>query len=210
MSIYVNFKAIEISISKERLRRYQTSDDDVSSAIALYERNTRLAEAFYTALQGFEICFRNKIHAALEEDYGAQCLMQDAIPLIADGALHLRDAKRRLQMPRRVLSEGAIVAELSLGFWVGLIGPPYDANLWRRSLFKVFSKNGRPMRRKDVHGRFNAIRRFRNRIAHHEPIWDQDVVGRHAEIIEAIGWMCGDTALWVDRRSRLPHLAVIP
>lgn len=99
------------------------------------------------------------------------------------------------------------MAELSLGFWVGLIGPHYDATLWRKSLYRVFTSNDRYLRRKDVHGRFNAIRRFRNRVAHHEPIWDQDILSRHREIVEAIGWMCGDTALWVDRRSRVPTVA---
>ena len=206
----INWIAVANSISQERLARYRRSDSDIRDALLLYERNTLLSEAFYTSLQGLEICFRNKLHACLERDFCMQCLLQNKLPLISEDVSRLSLSKSSLYSSQKQLTEGSIVAELSLGFWVKLLGPTYDATLWRTSLFRAFSSKGRYLRRKGVHGRFNAIRRFRNRIAHHEPIWDQDVVGRHAEIIEAISWMCGDTALWVDRRSRLPHLAVIP
>lgn len=204
----VNFIALEVSISKERLSRYRTENSDISKAISLYERNTLLAEAFYTSLQGLEICFRNKLHAALQLTYDNDWLLHERVPLAVEGRRHIADAKDVLRSPRRLMTEGAIIAELSLGFWVGLIGPSYDSTLWRKALYRVFSANGRYLRRKDVHGRFNAIRRFRNRVAHHEPIWDQDLLSRHREIIEAIGWMCADTAQWVDRRSRLPGVVL--
>lgn len=42
----------------------------------------------------------------------------------------------------------------------------YDQSLWRRSCYKAFLVFG-GKKRSDVHGRLNAIRRFRNRIAHH-------------------------------------------
>jgi hypothetical protein len=58
------------------------------------------------------------------------------------------------------------------------------------------------VKRADVHGRFNAVRRFRNRIAHPEPIFHRDVKQTHDEIIDAIGWMCRDTAAWTEHHSR--------
>lgn len=203
----VNLHAIELSISAQRLGRYTARGSELAAAIALYEQNTRMAEAFYTPLQGIEICFRNKLHAALQADFGEGCLIHERVPVFQEGLKRLSEAKTALRSPWREMTEGAIVAELSLGFWVGLIGPPYDATLWRKSLYRVFTRNGRHLRRKDVHGRFNAIRRFRNRVAHHEPIWDQDLLSRHSEIIEAISWMCVDTAIWVDRRSRVSVVA---
>jgi hypothetical protein len=42
----------------------------------------------------------------------------------------------------------------------------------------------------------DMIRRFRNRVAHHEPILSGDLPARHREIIETIGWMCPLTASW--------------
>lgn len=95
---------------------------------------------------------------------------------------------------------GDVIAELKFAFWVSLLGRSYDATLWRQCLHKGF-QSGRGRRRSDVHGRLNAIRRFRNRVAHHEPIYDK-AMQMHGEIIEAIGWMCLDTQQWTIGMSR--------
>jgi hypothetical protein len=116
------------------------------------------------------------------------------------------EAVEELKKDRRGVSPGRVVAELKFGFWVGLLGPHYDATLWRKCLYPAFlAAGGRP--RKTVHGRFNAIRRFRNRIAHHEPIFHLQPIKTHQEIIEAIGWMCRHTAAWSLHHSRFPLVA---
>jgi hypothetical protein len=107
-----------------------------------------------------------------------------------------------LAQSRKAITLGAVVAELSFGFWVSLLGPRYDATLWRASLYRAFRENGARMKRDRVHGRFNALRRFRNRIAHHEPIFLNNLANTHAEIIEATNWMCSDTAAWTLHISR--------
>ncbi len=89
-----------------------------------------------------------------------------------------------------------IVAELNFGFWVSLLGKPYDATLWRHTLHKGFRASGGGKKRSDVHGRFNAVRRLRNRVAHHEPIFHKPLLQLHTETIEAIGWMCKHTSAW--------------
>ncbi|MFO0437906.1 MAG: hypothetical protein ACK5YD_05205, partial [Phenylobacterium sp.] len=57
-----------------------------------------------------------------------------------------------------------------------------------------------------VHRRLNALRRLRNRIAHHEPIFHRDLETDHAEVIEAIRWMSADTADWAMLTSRFPEV----
>lgn len=96
---------------------------------------------------------------------------------------------------------GDVVAELKFAFWVGLLGKQYDTTLWRTALYKGFQK-GAGRKRSDVHGRFNMLRRFRNRVAHHEPIFKRDLILIHDEIVEAIGWMCADTVAWTAHHSR--------
>ena len=49
----------------------------------------------------------------------------------------------------------------------------------------------------------NALRRLRNRIAHHEPIFQKDLRLMHDETIEAIRWLCPITAAWADTNSRV-------
>jgi hypothetical protein len=40
-----------------------------------------------------------------------------------------------------------------------------------------------------VFGKLQRIREIRNRIAHHEPIWDRDVAGTYDTLLEVLGWM---------------------
>lgn len=90
--------------------------------------------------------------------------------------------------------EDDLVAELSLGFWVGLFdhGRPhdrhldYDKQLWQPYLHRVFPHRGET-RRRTLHGTLSDIRLFRNRCAHHEPIWHTN----HARMLETLDAVLG-------------------
>lgn len=195
---------IEQGLSRERLNKYfAATGNNLHAALSLYEKNTRLSEAFYTPLQVMEVCLRNVLNRELTNAYGDNWFRNNAPPLEADAIISLQDKVTELTRARRTVATGAIVAEMSLGFWVGLLGPRYDNTLWRRALFRAFKEQGAGMRRDRVHGRFNAMRRFRNRIAHHEPIFLVNLANVHAEIIEATSWMCTTTAAWSLHQSRV-------
>lgn len=197
--------ALEQSISRERLGKYLVAaSDDLSKALDLYEKNCRLSEAFYTPLQCLEVCFRNSLNAQLTNYYGTNWFRTGGPPLHADAEADINHALKELERNGTVTAlPGAVVAELKLGFWVSLIAGRYDATLWRQCLHKAFSKPAKSRGRKHIHGRFNALRRFRNRVAHHEPIFHLDPAAKHAEIVEAIEWMCPTTAGWATTLSRV-------
>ena len=158
-----------------------------------------LAESFYVPLQVLEVCLRNKIDASMTQTYGSGWLLDSA-------AAPLTDFSRRLvnEAIKNISGEvrhGKVVAEIKFAFWVGLLAKSYDQTIWRSACHKAFSSAG-GKKRSQVHGRLNAIRRFRNRIAHHEPIFQKDIELLHAEIIEATGWMCISTSQWSDHHSR--------
>jgi hypothetical protein len=200
-------ESLEFSLSRERLEKYlDETGQDLDAALGLYEKNTRLSEAFYSPLQALEICLRNKIHQHLCITYGELWYQNGNPPLNQDSQRMIFEAKEALTKGGRGITPGRVVAELKFAFWVGLLGPHYDATLWRQSLYRAFPSSG-GRSRKLVHGRFNAIRRFRNRIAHHEPIFQLHPIQRHQEIIEAISWMCRPTSQWALHHSRLPVIA---
>lgn len=200
-------KSLEITLSRDRLEKYlDETGQDLDASIELYEKNTRLAEAFYMPLQCVEICLRNQLHIQLSNTYGELWYENGNPPLLDDSLRMIFEAKEELTKAGRV-TPGRMVAELKFAFWVGLMGPKYDATLWRKCLHRAFpASGGRP--RKTIHWRFNAIRRFRNRVAHHEPIFHLSPIVRHQEIIEAISWMCRNTSAWALHHSRLPIIAV--
>lgn len=198
--------ALERTVSRERLARYlDASGQDLGAALDLYEDNTRLSEAFYTPLQSVEICLRNCLHEQIAARYGHRWHQNADVPLGSDSRRMISEAVEALRKGEKEITPGQIVAELKFAFWVGLLGPHYDATLWRMALYRAFvAEGGKP--RRLVHGRLNAIRRFRNRVAHHEPIFDRPLVQVHAEIIEAIRWMSRETALWAAEQSRFEQV----
>ncbi|MCG6204718.1 Abi family protein [Rhodopseudomonas sp. HC1] len=190
------------SISIKRLEKYLAAvGGDLDKALKLYEENMRLAEAFYSPLQCLEVCLRNALNSQMCTVFGDDWLTTNKAPL-GDGArVNIQKAIIELQRHGHSATQDDIVAELNLGFWVGLLGPAYDATLWRMTLYKAFNASG-GQKRSVVHGRFNALRRFRNRVAHHEPIFQKPLEQLHTEIIGAIGWMCRHTSSWALYHSR--------
>lgn len=195
-------EALERTLTRERLAKYlAVTHQDLDAAIKLYEENTRLSEAFYTPLQCLEICLRNCLHEQLANVYGDEWFRNAEIPLEQDSQRMIFDAIEELRAARRPVTTGRIIAELKFAFWVGLLAKRYDATLWRQGLYRAFLARGGTTRN-TVHGRMNVIRRFRNRVAHHEPIFDRPLQQTHTEIIEAIGWMCRETSNWAAHHSR--------
>jgi hypothetical protein len=76
-----------------------------------------------------------------------------------------RSKDRRKQI---VVSDGKIIAELTLYFWKRLYGPEYDQSLWRTSLKRTFPY--KKLSRADVAIQLEQIYQARNRLAHHEPV----------------------------------------
>lgn len=196
--------ALRRTLSTDRLAPYlEEADGNFARALSGYEANLRTSEAFHIPLHCVEIALRNVVDAELAGEYGEGWMFDGAI-LRRDTVEEVSKASAKLRDVAEGKRHGAMVAELSFGFWVSLLGPRYDATLWRRALHRAFRPVGKPMRRDLVHSRFNMIRRFRNRVAHHEPIWAKDLISVHGEIIEAVGWMCPLTAEWTSSLSRVP------
>ncbi len=125
-------------------------------------------------------------------------LGRDARRVIGDALNKLRKSEK----DRCCVPHDDVIAELNFGFWVSLLGPGYDSSIWRRVLASGFREQGRGLRRDRVQGRLNMLRRIRNRVAHHAPVIDHDIARAHAELIEAIAWMCADTAGWTAHEMR--------
>lgn len=105
-----------------------------------------------------------------------------------------------------------IVATLSFGFWISLLGPGgrtatgrkanYEMTLWRPALRAAFAHRA-PLTRRQVHRPLNDLRALRNRIAHHEPILGRNLLNDHERILEICGWMSPATRAWVEHHSQV-------
>ena len=188
--------ALERSLSRERLSYYLGEcANDLESALRMYELNTRISAAFYGPLQGLEVMVRNDMNTQMQSAFGADWLDLSAVHL---QPTQIDDIKKTIaKIDQDEPSNGAIVAELPFGFWVGLLGPKYENEIWRKALYKAFAHRLRGTERKVVHNALDSIRRLRNRIAHHEKILHRDLRANHATILEIAGWCCPVTRDWI-------------
>lgn len=188
--------ALERSLSRERLTYYlDECAGDLECALRLYELNTRISAAFYGPLQGLEVLVRNDMNLQMQAAFGADWLDLSSVRL---QQTQIDDIKKTIaKIDHDEPANGAIVAELPFGFWVGLLGPKNENEIWRKALYKAFTHRPRGTERKIVHGALDSIRRLRNRIAHHEKILHRDLRANHATILEIAGWCCPVTRDWI-------------
>src|SRR5699024_6516955 len=138
---------------------------------------------------------RNSLHASLTNLYGSPNWF--SLP----GLLESGDSRAVAKVTSRIRGEGKaatvdrIVSELNFGFWVALLSTPYDARLWRpnnaRALKQSFPRVPRRFRRRHViYKRYNHLRQFRNRVFHHETIWNRVTLPQdYHKLCEAISWI---------------------
>jgi Abi-like protein len=187
--------ALERFITRERLTYYlEQGNDDLGEAIRLYELNTRLSAVLYGPVQGLEVLVRNAMNEQLSVRFGDDWHDLRTIRLAAPQQDDVQKAIREIEGD---VTNGAVVAELSLGFWAALLNTSNDNEIWRKALYLSFPHRPRGTERKAIHGALNSIRRLRNRIAHHEKILHRDLADDHARIIEIAGWICPETRDWI-------------
>ena len=211
------FRELERSLSPERMRTYlQAAGGDGERAARIYAWNTAVSAAFYASLQGLEVALRNAMHAQLASRFGVQWYDAEAAGMDSGGLARVARAKAELRRNRRDVEPSRMVAALSFGFWVSLLGhggriddsgrrADYEMTLWRPALRGAFPHHA-PLTRKQVHRPLDHLRLLRNRIAHHEPIFRRDLPRDHERVLEVTAWISPATKAWIERHSRTPDL----
>lgn len=204
------------SLSPERLSTYlrAVSDGDTEQGVRLYVWNIALSSAFYGVLQGLEVALRNAMHKRLSVAYGRAWYENRRVGL-DDGCMErVQSVKKGLvRSDGKRVPPAQMVAGLSFGFWVALLGKGgwnsewnrkanYEMSLWRPALRHAFPHR-RIMNRKQAHAALDQLRILRNRIAHHEPIFNRDLRDDYRQILEVTGWISPTTSEWLDRHSRV-------
>jgi len=197
-------KAFTKGCSSERLRKYRQDRDSDGTVIARYLWNMRLSEALYPTLQALEVTLRNSLHDAVTTKYARadwynipNLLEPFGAREVVTAVAKLTDAARKKGLqPVALHTPGRVVAELTFGFWTGLFSAEYETNrrLWPALIVLVFPQAPRRSRsRREIARLLHPIRYLRNRVFHHEPIWNTpDLMVRHTQIVRLISWMNRD------------------
>ncbi len=205
---------LETALSHERLSTYlDAAGGDREQAIRLHAWNTAVSAAFYGPLQGLEVALRNAMHSRLADRYGPAWYDQPGAGLDRGAVARTAGAKSELARDGHGDDPPRIVAALSFGFWVSLLGPGgrteaghkanYEMTLWRPALRGAFAHRAK-LRRRQAHHPLNTLRILRNRVAHHEPIFARDLTADHERVLEVAGWISPAVRTWLEHHSRAP------
>jgi len=118
-----------------------------------------------------------------------------------------KKATNQVQRMKNDPAPGRLVAELPLGFWVGLFANAYDQTLWRTDLHRLFKP--RP-KRQQLHDNLDRLRTLRNRIAHHEPIFQRDLVADYNRAREVIHALSPELCTWMESHARVFDVIAAP
>jgi hypothetical protein len=84
---------------------------------------------------------------------------------------HTHEEVSKARQKTIVVADGQVIAQLTMAFWKRLFSTEYEHTLWNRSLKHIFPD--KQLKRAHVAVQFEEIYQARNRIAHHEPIYDK-------------------------------------
>ncbi|WP_425073273.1 hypothetical protein [Sagittula sp. S175] len=202
-------KLLTDCLSDRRLQRYAPAADDSGVAREdLYLWNCDMSESFHFALHIAEVSCRNSIHSALT--YGGRSWFDDPTFLKILAPARRKDLENALDdessQHGAVMDTHHLVSALSFGFWEHLTTKRFQRYLFPRGFQKNFKCAPKSAKLDDLHTLIESVRRWRNRIAHHNAIFDKGPSAKYQDTLKLIAWSSSDLETWVANRCRVNQI----
>lgn len=176
-------------IGKPRLQSYKSyfNAPDLETAASLYIWNSELSRCIGTLLAYFEIALRNNVHHAMSMHYVGKVgptahwwdLIRSQLGSSTMRWVEIVRSGRGAKLCGSMPNADEIVAQVSFGFWTNVLAR-IDRNKAHTILPTILpnhpiNENVRDWRndakRRAALGFVRELNLFRNRMAHHEPLW---------------------------------------
>ena len=230
------FPSAEKLLSTARLAPYKRAAlGNEQACLGLYLDNLRLARSFYPSLALLEVAFRNSLHDVLTVSLNSEnwLLTEQTGFMMADSLTYfdrhkgqmvtnqkalnmVKEAVREYKQQRNYApaSGAAIIAELPFGFWTSLFSKAYFLLLDKNPL-RAFPHRPRGTTWETINQQLIAVRRFRNRVYHYEPLCFQQppaavlcfsqLIQMHRSIVELLGWISPELPAWAAETDLVPE-----
>lgn len=211
-------------LTADRFAKYlKRAGGDPDRALALYEWNAELASAFLHDLGHLEIGLRNAYDRVLlgHPDLHGQDWLDPAgrITVFAPHVVtdengqgvdknatprgQIKSACKHSGYGAGAVPRGKAVAELMFGFWTYLTDDLHEKTLWVPVLHKAYIPGAD---RKKLHAALTALRELRNRVAHHESVFDQAPESHRRHVIFVARHLSPNLRDYIRNASSLPAL----
>lgn len=170
------------------LRYYQSSGDSPDEMWALYKWNLEVSSAFQIPLHFCEIAIRNAVADTFCEVHGERWPWADSLLYSLD-----KNSKDKLIESRTKFNNqgtGKVVADLDFIFWEGVLSRR-QRDFWAkriRGAFPNLPEGNDDEFRRTIKDHVRHARQLRNRIAHHEPIFDRNLSQHLRRILTVVSW----------------------
>jgi len=197
--------AIEKNLSISRLSTYREAvrvilgESCLETAIELYEWNAQVSSQLLVPMHIYEITLRNAISEAISLRYGSDWPINPAFQnsLPAKQKSDLTSLLSNYQNPNKILPE------LKLFWFENMLKNTQNDRLWIphiRTVFPNATGVTPDIIRQQLKDDCYIIRKIRNRIAHHEPVFNHTALPNVLNKIEvSISNRCVDTCKWLNR-----------
>lgn len=211
-SVPAAIDAVKVALSPSRIATYEReielAKDQTPSALELYAWNANISGAFLVPLQVCEVVIRNAISDALSDVYEERWPWNRTFDVSLPRArrTELDEARRK----RGINTTGKVIPELTFFFWQNMFTYRHDERVWKGRINLVLPHLDHERTYQDnrlhVFHELDHIRHFRNRIAHHEPIFNRNLLEDYQRIIGVIRLRCEHTAEWVEQNQSVTEL----
>ncbi len=216
-----NLQAIQANLSLPRFATYLNARGGVhADALDLYEWNAKLACALLFPMHVCEVSIRNAASEAIEKIFGPNWpydpSFQKTLPSPFGPVFNPRNELLRAanKFPG---APGKVIADLKFAFWETMFTKRFDTQVWYRHIAIVLpyasselGTNVPAAIRKEVHDKLELIRKIRNRVAHHEPVFHHNLQGVFDASLKLISLRCSDTHQWVQKSEEVTPLLSSP
>jgi len=176
-------------------------------AARLYVWNIAASSAMWGDFAVLEVCLRNAMHHGLSR-YAAREDWWQSVGLHPEDRAKVNDAIRSATVKKGAPpTSDDVVSELMLGFWVGLLANKYHQRLWVPALSGAFPHL--LTTRRELHRKLERLRRLRNRLAHHEKVFNRNLGDDHKLAFAVLSAIHPAAESLVKQASRLPAVLVI-
>jgi hypothetical protein len=183
--------------TSQRLSKYSKNTRSEKEIMDKYFYNIQLSKELYVLIALFEVSLRNHINYAINEYIHKNWLMDCSFlqQFLTENELKSYYLATSRLNERNKLTQDNLVTELNLGFWVNLFKKIYAPRLWHKkyvfeSVFPYFDKKNNN-RMDYIYPKLKAIQKIRNRISHHESIFDykHDLDNFYYNILECLNFI---------------------
>lgn len=207
-------QVIKEALSAPRLGTYEAATigtPQLQSALALYAWNAQVSAAMLAPLHFCEVAIRNAVADVLTAAHGSQWPWDAGFMRSLPNPSVGYNPRRDLMSARTgKTTPGKVIPDLKFIFWQTMFTSRFDARLWTHHLHTVFphadaTKTVAQLRAM-VYAELEQLRKLRNRIAHHEPIFRRNLADDFQKIHDLIAIRCPITAAWMVQNQQAQTL----